>query len=223
MTDRFVDEYMPDEVPGFPCISSPRWSTAIVQVDSGTEQVNQRWEHPLHRFTLPDAIREHATFEAIHNHWMVMRGPVFTFPFRDPLDFASVDLTLPNTVPTTSGTDQLIGTGDGVTRTFQLTKTYTVGSQTYTRDIVHPVVSTVEVTLDGNDPTAISPSFEWSISRTTGIITFDQAPDPGMVIRAGYLFDVEVRFESDDSFDGVVRTYQVSGFADVTLVEIRPC
>lgn len=220
---RFVDERLSGRIPGYPCISSPRWSSSIVQVDSGAERVNQRWEHPLHRYTLPDAIREHTTFEDIHNHWLVMRGPVHTFPFRDPLDFASTELDSPNTEPTISGTDQVIGTGDGATTDFQLTKTYAVGSQTYTRNIFHPITSSVLVTINNVDPETLSPAITWTVSRTTGIVSFDTPPNPGVTIRAGYLYDVEVRFESDESFDGIVQTFGVSGFADITLVEVRPC
>lgn len=223
MTDRFVDVYMDAEVPGYPCMSTPRWSTAIVAVDSGAEQVNQRWEHPLHRFTLPDAIREHSTYELLHDHWMVMRGPAYTWPFRDPLDFASVGLELANTVPTISMLDQVCGTGDGATMIFQLKKTYSRGSQTYTRIITHPIVSTAVVSVAGVNPATLSPPMTYTVSRTTGEITFSYAPAPGQIIRAGYLFDVEVRFESDDSFDGIVKTFSVSGFADLTLIEIRPC
>jgi uncharacterized protein (TIGR02217 family) len=61
------------------------------------------------------------------------------------------------------------------------------------------------------------------VDRLTGIITFDAAPDNGDVIRAGYLYDVEVRFESDEAFDGIVRTFGLGGFADINLIEVRPC
>jgi len=220
---RFIDTGIPDEVPGFPCISSPRWSTDLQQVDSGAERANQRWVHPLHTFILPEAIREQATFEIIHDHWMAMRGPLQSFPFKDPLDFASAPLVQPNFVPTLSRTDQPLGTGDGSTVAFQLKKEYTRGSQTYTRDIFHPVVSTVIVAFDGVDPDTFSPSQTFTVNRLTGIVTFDIAPTPGVVIRAGYLYDVEVRFDSDDAFDGIVRTFGVGGFANLTFTEIRPC
>jgi len=223
MTARFIDVALDDCVPGYPTFSSPRWSTRIVMVDSGAEQVNQRWEHPLHAYTLPEAVREHEVFEAIHDHWLVMRGPVHTFPFRDPLDFASVALARPNTAPTVSGLDQVIGTGDGTTLTYQLTKTYTRGPESYTRKVYHPVVSSVVVTVGGADPLTFSPPLTWSVDRLTGAITFDAAPDNGDVIRAGYLYDVEVRFESDDAFDGIVRTFGLGGFADINLIEVRPC
>lgn len=220
---RFVDEYISDCVPGYPCLSSPRWSTSITMVDSGAEQVNQRWEHPLHRYNLPEAVREQDVFEGIRDHWLVMRGPVHTWPFRDPLDFASVALNAPNTVPVVTGLDQIIGTGDGAATVFQLKKTYTRGVQTYTRFIYHPIVSSVIVTVAGVNPLTFSPPMTHTVNRLTGEITFSYAPAPGQIVRAGYLFDVEVRFESDDAFDGIVRTYGLGGFADITLVEVRPC
>lgn len=205
-------------MPGFPCISSPRWSTGITQVDSGAEQANQRWAHPLHRFTLPEAVREHHVFEAVRDHWMAMRGPAYTWPFRDPLDFASKPLPAPNVAPVITMLDQDIGLGDGQTKQFQLVKTYKRGNQVYNRLIHLPIVSSVLVSIDGEE-TGIS----WTVSRPGGVIEFAAAPANGAEIRAGFLFDVEVRFESDDAFDGIVRTYQVAGFSDVTLVEVRPC
>lgn len=220
---RFIDVYLDKCVPGYPCMSSPRWSTSIAHSDSGAEQVNQRWENPLFRFTLPEAIRGHSVYEAVRDHWLIMRGPAFTFPFRDPLDFASVALERPNQVPAITWLDQTIGTGDGVTTIFQLTKTYNRGGQTYTRTIVHPVVITVVVSINGGDPGALMPAITWTVDRLTGQIEFSSPPAPGHVIRAGFLFDVEVRFESDESFDGVLKDYGVSGFADLTLIEVRPC
>jgi uncharacterized protein (TIGR02217 family) len=220
---RFVDVYLDPCVPGYPSISVPRWSTRISQVDSGAERANQRWEHPLHTFRLPQAVRDHEVFEAIRDHWLVMRGPVHTFPFRDPLDCASVAPSQPVTdddlLPTVTATDQAIGTGDGLQQVFQLQKLYQRGSQTYTRLIYHPIVATVVVALNGT-PQASG----WSVSRTTGEVTFDTPPSPGQAVTAGFIFDVEVRFASDDAFDGIVETYgQMAGFADLEFVEVRPC
>lgn len=214
---RFIDEYAPKEMPGFPCISSPRWSTGIVQVDSGAEQVNQRWEHPLYRFTLPEAVRDHEVFEAVKDHWLTMRGPAYTWPFRDPLDFASVPLELPNHEPTVSATDQQIGIGDGAVTQFQLTKTYARGSQSYTRRIHLPIVDSLLVSVAG------TPTEDFTVTRPGGVVELSTPPSPGQIVRWGGLFDVEVRFESDDSFDGIVRTFGVGGFADIPLVEVRSC
>lgn len=220
---RFRDVYLSDCVPGYPCLSSPRFSTRLPTVDSGAEGVNQRWEMPLHAYRLPQAVREHDVFESIRDHWLVMRGPAFTWPFRDPLDFASVALEEPNEVPTISGLDQTLGVGNGAQQQFQLVKVYTRGLFSFTRTIYHPIVSSVIVLIDGALPGSYSPAMAASVDRNTGIVTITPAPPPGRVVTAGFLFDVEVRFESDDSFDGILHTYHLSGFADLSFVEARPC
>lgn len=219
---RFIDEYLPDCVPGYPCVSSPRWATDITQVDSGAEKANQRWSNPLHRFQIPTAVRDMDIFNAVRDHWLVMRGPFYTWPWRDPLDFASVALSAPNTVPTITNLDQPLGTGDGFTTTFQLVKRYTIGAQTLDRVIELPRTASVIVkaTLAG-DPSYVAPTF--SVSRPGGVVTFDAPPADNAVLTAGYLFDVPVRFESDDSFDGIVQTFGLGGFADLTFIETRNC
>lgn len=215
---RFVDEYLNPCVPGYPCISSPRMSTQITRVSSGSEQALQKWQNPLWQFTLPQGVRDQETFESVKDHWLTMRGTFHTWPFRDPLDFASVALARPNTIPNVTMMDQTIGTGDGVNRFFQIVKTYTRGSQTYTRKIYKPVLSTVIVSVNG-----VLVTTGFSVSRTTGIITFDAPVTAGHVVRCGYLFDCEVRFESDDTFDGIVRSWGIAEFADISLFEVRPC
>lgn len=220
---RFVDEYAPEDMPSWPCASSPRFSTQIVQVDSGDDQINQRWEHPLYRFTMPEVIREQDTFEAVRDQWLAMRGPAHTWPWRDPLDFATVALDFPTVVPSLTRNDQLIAFGDGLTRQFQLTKTYARGSQTYVRNITLPVIDTVLIAVDGADPNTTSPDNPWSVSRPGGILTFEHAPINGAEITWGGLFDVEVRFENDEAFEGIVQSYAVSGYASLTLVEVRTC
>ena len=217
MAGRFIDEYAPSNMPSHPCISSPRFSSQIVMVDSGDENVNQRWEHPLYRFTMPECIREHATYAAVRDQWLAMRGPVHTWPFRDPLDFASVELEFPNIAPAIAGTDQLIGIGDGVTYQYQLTKEYSRGVQTYVRNIYLPVVSTLLVAVEG------MLTNNYSVTRPGGVISLDVVPDPSFEVRAGFLFDVEVRFENDESFDGIVQKYAIGGYADLTLLEVRRC
>lgn len=216
----FIDEYLPDEVPGFPCMASPRFKTTI-QVDfGGGERRNQDWEHPLHLYTLPEAIaRDWEEIEDLKNHWLIMRGPFHSFPFYDPFDFASCDLVRPNTTPSISMLDQVLGTGDGFTDSFQLVKKYQVGSETYNRTINHPVLSSVLIADNG----VLVSSSDYTVSRTTGIVTFDTPPLNGHALKAGFLFDVEVRYEADDIIGSIMRTTTVGGFADLTLVEVRPC
>jgi uncharacterized protein (TIGR02217 family) len=211
---RFVDQYTPCEFPGYPCVTIPRWSTQINGVRSGDEQANQLWEHPLHTFMLPSVVRRWEHVLAVQAHWYAMRGPAHSWPFRDPLDFASVPLPEPNVAPATSGLDCLIGVGDGETTEFQLVKRYSVGSQTYDRKIYLPIVSTVAVTVGGV-------SVPFSVSRATGVVTLDSAPLAESEVRAGFLYDVQVRFESDESFSAMLKSWRTAGFSDVTLTEVR--
>lgn len=219
MSGRFIDEYLDPCVFSYQFVSSPVWSTQITRSASGAESVMQKWQHPLWRYQSPEGVRSMDIFNALYNHWFIMRGPAHTFPLRDPLDFASVPLSRPNGEPTISGMDQVIGTGNGATTIFQLKKTYTVGAYSYERIIHLPVVDSVIVTING----VVQAPSTYEIKRYGGTITFDTAPGLGLVVRAGYLFDVEVRFENDEAFDGIVQTYNAGGFADVSLIEVRPC
>lgn len=217
----FLDAYMPDEVPGYPCVSAPRTKTTIQVNAGGTERRNQEWEHPLMRFVMPEGVREWSVVQSLGKMWRITSGPYKSFAWRDPLDFSSGDLVVPNpeTAPTPTMIDQTIGTGDGFTDSFQLTKTYTYGGSTYVRDIHLPVLATVLVADNGS----LVSSGDYTVTRPGGVITFDTPPLAGHVIKAGFLFDVEVRFEADDVFEGILRTWQAGGFADLTLIEVRPC
>ncbi len=221
----FIDEYMPDAVPGYPCISAPRTRTTIQVSAGGNERRNQDWEHPLHRFVLPEAAgRQAGVLTALKKHWLIMAGPFHSFPWRDPLDKASID-HIPNEPDAdiaVAGTNQFIGTADGFTDTFQIVKTYSVGAETYDRTIYLPVLDSVVVAIDG----VVVPEANYTVSRPGGEILFDIPPPltaGADIITAGFLFDVEVRFESDDAFEGILRTWQVGGFADITLIEVRRC
>lgn len=222
---RFVDIYLGSRIQGWPVEIAPMFSTQIAQVDSGAEQANQRWLDPLREISIPSGVRSHATFETLKKHWLVMGGPAKTWPWRDPTDFASVELVLPNQVPTITRLDQPLGTGDGVTTRFQLKKRYDLGSPAtaYDRLINFPVVSSVLIGVDGVDPATMSPPMTYNVVREGGYVDFTTPPANGAVLTAGFLFDLQVRFESDDTFRAVFRTYGVDGFADIPLREVLFC
>lgn len=221
---RFVDHYMPTGVKGFPCISVPMFSTTMVEASSGQEDANQNWSQALQKFRLPKVITTMQVYNQLLAHWYAMRGPARLFPFRDPLDMASADVECANVVPTITGLDQQIGTGDGVRRDWQLVKTYTAGAEEYTRDIQLPIVSSVVVLLDGDTLAAATGGpYVATITREGGNLNLNPAPPDGMAITAGFLFDVPVRYENDSVLEGIVESMQVNGFADLTLMERRLC
>ncbi len=224
----FIDEYPPGHIRKFEFVTVPRWSTDIAQVANGTEARNQNWQHPLRTFTAPGGVACAAHINALYHMWMVTRGPKQTFPMRDPFDFASRDLeTADELNPDITRTDQQIGTGNGQAKQFQLVRRYTFGGQVYERPIHLPLVDTVLMAINGMDPMDIpinqgGPN-PWTVSRYGGIVTFDRPPPPGAAIQAGFLFDVETRFESDDAFEQVAKAFKANGSADLVFVEVRPC
>ena len=228
----FKDIRLPVGVKGYPTSGAARWSTSIVTSASGAEHRNQNWRHPLMRYTLAQAVRDQETFEKADRHWRAMRGAFYGFPFLDPLDFASSDLPAANIAPETISASVVLGVGNASRTDFQLIKNYTatgdLETETYTRTITLPITETVVVTMNGLSPSTPSPGlpggpYTWNVTRPGGVVTISPPPAAGVVVRAGFLFEVPVRFEADDTFEGVVRNYRVSGFADITLVELRPC
>lgn len=224
----FIDAPIPLTVMAYPFTSSPRWSTNITQVDNGSEHRNQNWQHPLHRFNAPEAIRCQQDLEAVKEMWMALAGPADSFPLRDPLDFASVPLGIANVEPAVARTNQLLGVGDGLTREFQLQKAYQFGSKIYERLIYLPVVDSIVIGMNALPPETADPTlpggpYVVEVERRGGIVRFTPAPEEDVILTWGGFFDVECRFEQDDSFDAIVRAYGVTGFADLTFVEIRPC
>lgn len=223
----FIDEYPPRTLTKFQFRAMPKWSTTITAVSSGSERRTQNWYDPLHHYVAPAAINCLEVMEDVHNMWMALRGPLYTFPFRDPVDFASVPIARANTEPTLSRVDQDLGIGDGSTTEFQLYKSYQFGSQEYLRTIRRPVVASVLIGMNGDAPGDVAPinggPYTASVSRDGGIVTFDPAPNSGLILTAGFYFDVECRFEADDSYEKIVKAFGASETADLVFKEVRPC
>jgi len=229
MSDDFEDVYLPPSLARIAFTSSPRTSTTITAVASGAEQRNKNWKHPLRRFVAPGAIDCDEKIEDLKDHFLALGGPFILFPLRDPLDFASRRLPKANVAPVVGPTDQFFGEGDGLNPRFPLKKSYERGTRTYVRNITLPIVDSVLVAMNAlppgtADPTLPGGPYSFSVDRITGVVTFDPPPANGILLTAGYLFDVPVRFEADDIFDQIVSSYQVREQADLSFVEVRfPC
>jgi uncharacterized protein (TIGR02217 family) len=222
----FRDVYLPDQIRGFPFTAAPRTSTKITQVKGGDENRNINWTRPLYRFNAPESVKCHEVIEDLRDHFLIMLGPAYTFPIRDPLNFATTRLSKANKIPSTGKTDQVIGIGDGLTRSFQLQKGYTRGGFTFTEDIVLPVLETVELGINALDISSgllAGGPYTADVTRYGGEVLFDHAPHAGQIITWGGLFDREVRFEGDDSLDLIVQAFEVDGFADLSFWEVRFC
>ena len=104
----------------------------------------------------------------------------------------------------------MLGSGDGERSEFALVKHY--GEQV--RRITRPVEGSVRVSVDGAERHA-----DWVLDEL-GIVRFDMPPPAGAVVKAGFRFDVPVRFASDRLSVGRL-TFEAGEVASVPLIEIR--
>ena len=104
-----------------------------------------------------------------------------------------------------------------MTATFQLIKTYRSGEESYDRPIAKPVPGSVRMAL-GHLPKV--PDLEFTVDETRGLVTFEQAPDLGVAVNAGFEFDVPVRFDTE-RIDVSVSSFQAGEVPAVPVVEVR--
>ena len=189
----------------------PRRRTQVVTLASGAEERNAGWVDSRRVYDVSYGVRTADDLAAVVAFFEARNGRLRGFRFKDWLDFKS---SIPSAV--VSAVDQQIGVGDGVRTAFQLTKRYVSGPRTWVRTIAKPVAGTVLVALDGA-PQASG----WSLDDTTCKVTFDTPPPNGVVVTAGFEFDVPVRFDTDE-LDTVLSIERLGTIPSIPLIEIRP-
>ena len=188
----------------------PERRTQIVELASGDEERNASWANSRRRYDAAYGIRRADDLAAVVAFFEARNGRLYGFRWKDWGDYKSC---LPSGVP--AATDQGIGTGDGTASAFQLVKAYTSGGQSWIRTITKPVSGTVQVALDGN-----AQASGWSVDTTTGLITFTTAPASGVIVSAGFEFDVPVRFDTDQ-LDVTHDLERLGSITSIPLIEVR--
>lgn len=186
----FIDQRLPVKISLGSSISLG-FKTDVVEYSGGGEYRNSRWVYHKQGADLAYVVRNRAEALAVYNFFLAAKGRFHSFRVYDYLDNTSAS----DSVSTPTALDQLIGTGDGSTVTFQLSKTYTTGVASYTKKITKPVTGSVLISVDGTPTTA------FSVDTSTGIVTMDVAPGIGLSVKAGFSFDYEMRFDTDDLSD----------------------
>ncbi|MEO8530146.1 MAG: DUF2460 domain-containing protein, partial [Deltaproteobacteria bacterium] len=100
---------------------------------------------------------------------------------------------------------------------FQLVKVYASGEQSYTRPVKKPVSGTVRMGIATEERVE---GVHWTVDLTTGMVTFDTAPDAGAEISAGFEFDVSVRFDTDHIATSVA-SFSAGDLPRVPIIEVR--
>jgi uncharacterized protein (TIGR02217 family) len=188
----------------------PERRTQIVELASGDEERNASWANSRRRYDVSYGIRRADDLAAVVAFFEARNGRIYGFRFKDWADHRSC---LPSQAP--SPMDQQIGTGDGVTTIFQLTKRYASGGQSWSRAITKPVAGTVQIALN-----ALPQPGGWSADHKTGLVSFDTAPSSDIAITAGFEFDVPVRFDSD-ALDVTLDIERLGSITSIPLLEIR--
>lgn len=195
----------------FGCAGGIEWRTEIVTLASGAEQRSSPWTRGRRRYLIATAARPLDELAELLAFFEARRGRLAGFRFRDPADCKSC---APSAQPTAS--DQAIGAGDGVRKTFQLAKAYGTGPTALSRPIAKPVAGTVKVAVAG----VVQAAGTVSVDTTTGLVTLATAPAAGAAVTAGFEFDTPVRFDSD-RLDLTLEGFAAGRVGACALVEVR--
>lgn len=203
------------EVQFMPSISygsrgGPKRVTQVVTLKSGFEQRNTSWLHSRRMYNAGMGLRKMGDLYDVIQFWEARRGRLYGFRWKDWADYRSN-----MQAQATSHQDVLLDVGNGVKTQFQLVKRYTSGGEEYVRPIVKPVAGTVKVALNTTQQLS-----GWTVNTTTGIITFTVAPGNGVQVKAGFEFDVPVRFDAEE-LEISLDAFEAGAVPDIKVIEIR--
>jgi uncharacterized protein (TIGR02217 family) len=176
----------------------------IVTTDGRWEVRNARHAQSLLEFTISftdGKLKTDPVIQAVRHLFKVARGSLHSFRFKDWTEYQ-----LEN---------ELIGTGDGSTTTFQLKRSWTLDGETAEKIITRPCLAPAPIiTKNGVVQTS-----GYSINYDTGVVTFSSAPANGHAILATLEYDVPVRF--DVALASTMAQFTAERLDSVVLVEVR--
>ena len=175
------------------------YKTRITELSNGVERRNADWQRALGRYSVryQNLDEDHHNLVVAAHH--ACMGALIGFRLKDWSDYKA--------------DNEYFALGAGEPTTYQLKKTYALGSLSRVREIFKPVFGTVSVNADGLP-------VEFNLNYTTGKIVINAAE--GAVLTWSGEFDVPVRF-SDDQMSFSIDS-RSGGFilnSDVSLQEIR--
>lgn len=196
----------------FGSVGGPERRTEVVTLANGFEERNTPWAHSRRRYDAGLGMRSLDDIEALIAFFEARQGQLYGFRWKDWSDFKTSKSS-----KTVNFEDQNIGFGDGETNVFQLNKSYSSGAATYVRPVTKPVLGTLKIGTQGVE---LQESIEWNVDTTTGLVTFSTPPEEGVLISAGFEFDVPVRFDADRIATSV-SSFQAGEVPNVPVVEVR--
>lgn len=196
----------------FGSVGGPERRTDVVAISNGFEERNAPWAHSRRRFDAGVGMRSLDDVELMIAFFEARFGQLYAFRWKDWSDFRSVKPSLD-----ISAFDQILGLGDDALTSFQLTKTYRSGDHEYVRPITKPVAGTIKVAVG---PDELEEGVDFTLDTTTGLLSFETAPENGFPVTAGFEFDVPVRFDTD-RIQTSVASFKAGDVPTVPIVEVR--
>jgi uncharacterized protein (TIGR02217 family) len=192
----------------------PERKTEIVALGSGREERNARWAHSRRRYDAGYGVKTLEALSQVVAFFEERRGRLHGFRWRDRLDHSSA-------APGASVTplDQVIGLGNGTQTQFQLLKLYGAAHTPYQRPITKPVAGSVRVAVSEVEQTL---GVAFTVDTATGIVSFlpGHVPGTGAFVKAGFLFDVPVRFDTD-YLEVDLLAFTAGSVPHIPLLEIK--
>lgn len=210
MANGFHEVLFPEDI-SYGSGGGPKFKTTIFEADSGYEQRNIGWSKTRAEYDVSQGIKNQDQMDVLTAFFYARWGRAYGFRFKDWNDYKLVQ--------------QVIATGDGVTKDFQIIKTYLSGqlesgeNYYYVRDIrkvnwgtISGVTVGVSVVINGTD---------YTVNENTGVMTFVNAPPNGAEIKIGYgEFHVPVRFDNDQ-LNATHEFWNTQSWSSIPLVETR--
>ena len=177
----------------------PTFSTTIKRARNGRELRWSHWSTPLVYFSLSyEMLRDRVAFpelKTLGGFFMQRRGDWDSFLFQDPDDYQVGN--------------QLIGVGNGVNTSFQLTRTFggftealaNIGTIAIGPSMWNPDPETLMWSVNPSDPmwsAALSYAPSTYTVSATGVVTFNVAPANGEPVLWSGTFYYRCRFDGDE-------------------------
>ena len=196
----------------FGAAGGPERRTEIVTLANGGEERNAPWKQSRRRYDAGLAVSSLTDIEQVLAFFEARHGQLYGFRWKDWADYRSCPAD-----GVVGAEDQIIGSGDGVSTVFDLTKTYTSGPQSYVRRITKPVQGSVRVAVGG---VVQQEGVDFTVDTGGGQVTFATAPLFYATVTAGFEFDVPVRFDTDHIVTSIA-SFNAGEVPSVPVVEVR--
>jgi len=199
----FHEVLFPEDI-SYGSSGGPGFNTTVIELSSGHEQRNINWSQARARYDVSHGVKTREQMEELLDFFWARRGRAFGFRFKDWSDFRVEQ--------------EVIGVGNGVTKVFQMRKTYEPQGYPIVRTIRKINPGTLQVWR--NDVLLVAGT-SYTVDNNTGLITILTTPPTGAVIKAACEFHVPVRFDIDD-MKITHDAWETMTWPSIELVEVKP-